>query len=1813
MSYQEPDAPIETIAIIGMSGRFPGAGNIEKFWQNLCDGVESISFFSDETLLATNGVDPALLDNPDFVKAKGIIEDVDLFDASFFDLSPREAEFIDPQHRLFLECAWEALENAGYDPHTYPGAIGVYAGSSLNTYLLNNITENQDAMNTVDWYQIMLSNDKDFLSTRVSYKLNLTGPSLNIQTACSTSLVAVQMACQSLLDYQCDMALAGGVSISFPHQDGYLYQEGMIFSPDGHCRAFDAAAGGIVVGEGVGLVALKRLSEALADGDHIYAVIKGSAINNDGSLKVGYTAPSVEGQAQVIATAQAIAGVDPATVTYVETHGTGTILGDPIEISALNSVFQAKTGQKGFCAIGSVKTNIGHLDTAAGIAGLIKTALALKHKLIPASLHFENPNPKINFADSPFYVNTKLTKWKTGPTPRRAGVSAFGIGGTNAHVVLEEAPIPPKSSSGRTENLLLLSAKTSSALEKMTQNLAAHLKQHPHLNLTNVAYTLQVGRRAFAHRRMLVCHNAHDAVQAIETGDTQRILTSTRPARRGSVVFMFTGQGSQYVTMAQELYQLEPIFRRQVDFCATFLQPILGFDLRHILYPLPEHFETATQQLLQTAVTQLALFVIEYALAKLWQAWGIQPEAMIGHSIGEYVAACLAGVFSVEEALGLVATRGRLMQAQPGGSMLAVSMPEEQVKPYLGPHLSLAAVNGPAQCVVSGPKESINSLEAQLAAENITCRQLFTSHAFHSEMMAPMLEPYLEQVKAVALKPPQIPFISNVTGTWITASQATSPDYWGQHLRQGVRFAAGVQTLLAEPDRIFLEIGPGNVLASLVRQQINPASPPPILSSLRHPQNDTTDRAFLLNTLGQLWLNGAAVNWEAFYGDKPGRRVPLPTYPFERQRYLIEPQEVDDADDANQPQIGYVAAEVADWFYQPAWKQATPPEFFAAPLPAPSQSNWLIFTDEGNWGAKMARQLQELGHNVVQVMIGATFKQIGPAAYTLNPNSANDYHRLFAELHRLNRMPHLLTHFWSLTTADQPLTAVSFEKGQKQGFYSLIFIAQAINKLAPAQPLKIQVVSNGLHPVTGDEILRPEKSTLSGPCRVIPIEYPQIQCRHIDIILPPPNSSQETRLINLLIAETALTSAETVVAYRGSHRWSQTLEACRMNANTQPPARLKKAGVYLVTGGLSEAGMSPAEYLAQTVGARLILTTPDALPAREQWREWPATHSAEDKISRAIRNAQILENRGASILIVNADITRADQVQAVVAQARRQFGPIQGVIHAANGTGEKTTIQLTTPEQAAHILAPQVEGTLALEQALAAEPLDFFILCSSISSIMPVEGQASQCAANAFLDAFAQSRRGQNGAPCTSINWNIRAENGASANATSTEPQQGNFPENGLSSQDGQKALERILHYACPQVLVSKVPPRGPVENGRNAAATTQPLAPPPAPDSFGNGITGSAGQQPALPQPTGPQDSLEAQITAIWQNLLGLESIGINDNFFELGGHSLLAMRLFSQIEKTLHRKFPVALLFQLPTIKQMADYLREKEHQPALRALVTIRAQGDRPPFFFIHAIGGFVMRYRDLAQAMGKDQPVYALQSIGIDLKQTPHNRVEEMAAHYIKEMQSVQPHGPYFVGGLSFGGIVAYEIACQLQAQGQPVGMVAIFDTMVFQLPHFKQSLSWQKRLSFHLKTVAAKLNHHAQNLKNRSSGQKLQYVQTIITEGFSSLLNTGEDEDLPVSDNNPAQKHVSIATSRTWQELQGFNIEANNHYIPKHYHGNVILFHITKNSGIHYGWEELVDGKVEIYIVPGTHTSLIEGRSAFYVASKLRELMDRAQP
>ena len=1500
------------IAIIGMSGRFPGASDLDDFWNNLRDGKESISTFNPDEIL-DSGIDPLILNHPNYVKAGSILDDVDLFDAAFFKFSPREARIMDPQHRLFLECAYEALQNAGIDPQRYDGSIGVFAGANSNTYKQHDSVDVQDpaGYNRQDY----LGNDRSFLSTRVSYKLNLKGPSLTIQTACSTSLVATHMAYQSLLSGECDIALGGGASIRFPQKTGYFYSKEGIRSPDGHCRAFDISAQGTVGGEGIGIVVMKRLADALADGNSIQAIIKGSALNNDGSRKAGFTAPSVEGQAKVISRALAMAEVNPDSIGYIEAHGTGTIIGDPIEIAALTRAFRGKGCQKNqFCAIGSLKTNLGHLDSAAGVAGLIKTVLMLQHRQIPPSLHYKEGNPQIDFEHSPFFVNSALTEWQAGSSSLRAGVSSFGIGGSNVHMVLQEAPqIRASFTSSRPAKLLLLSAKIDTTLERASEELAVHLRKHPRLALADVAFTLQTGRQQFKYRRMLVCHASSDAVTALESRDPKIVFNGISGDERRPVVFMFPGQGAQYVDMGRELYEIEPGFREPFDQCCELLMPAIGIDLRKLLFPAPEDSEQATRQINQTSITQPALFAIEYSLAQLWNSWGVNPQAMIGHSIGEFVAACLAGVFNLADALSLVSVRARMMQEMGAGSMLAIPMAVDKVRKVLTDELSVAAINAPSMCVVSGPTDAVSELESGLAKQAVECRRLHTSHAFHSRMMEPVRQSFEDLVRDIEIGKPKIPYISNLTGDWVTAEQVEDPAYWGRHLRETVQFAAGLETLFENPASLFLEVGPGQTLSTLVRGNPAKKSEHVVIASMRHPNNRQSDSTVLLNSLGRLWLVGVDVDWTSFHSEAPPMLVPLPGYPFERQSYWIDQRL---ATDRPRP-IAANNIKLIDpghWFYVPGWKSAVEP--LTLKNPQLRDGPWLVFSDGSSLAERVVNQLIEQGREVAVVVPGSLFSSHEVANFTMRPNRHDDMVELFGELRLHGKMPRTILHLWSIAPLDaRNISDGDAEQAMTDSFYSLLHLAQVLDQSTGMDPVEIVVIASGTQSVSGDESLCPQHAAISGLCHVIPQEQDRLRCRSIDIEFSNDSSNLDQKARQIL-QELSLDSTDSMIALRPSGRWRQVFNPVILDQPVPPDAGLRENGVYLITGGFGKIGLELGQYLAQTVAARLVLIGRSEIPARDSWDDCLASMGEASAVGSKILAIRALEEAGAEVLAFTADVTSEERMRAVIDQATSEFGQINGVIHAAASIGQESFQLLRDLDRESCELQflPKIRGLQVLDRVLEGLRPDFCILMSSLASLLGGLRFGAYASANAFLDAFARSRSGRDGLPWMSVNWDGWYFGNPESSSKSTVARLAMTPAEGVN------AFARLVQIRpIPQLVISTCDLQTRLEQWAQPSEALESESPVP-------GNVSQEAQSEGGPADT-TREAIERRLSAIWSELIGVESIGLHDNFFDLGGDSLLALQVTSRLRESLLADLSAATVLESPTIAELSERVMEQQ----------------------------------------------------------------------------------------------------------------------------------------------------------------------------------------------------------------------------------------------------------------------------------------------
>jgi len=1498
------------VAVIGMAGQFPGARNIHQFWENLKNGVESLSFFSDQELTDL-GVNPELLRAPNFVKAKGgVLEEKEYFDAAYFGYTPSEAELMDPQMRLLHENTAAALNDAGYDSFSYNGLIGLYVGASSNFYweALSTLSGKIETVGQIPASQLI---HRDYLSTRISYKLNLKGQSISVNTACSTSLVAIHMACRGLLSGECDMAIAGGVTLQ-GNNTGYIYQEGLILSPDGHCRAFDAKAQGSVVGEGVGMVVLKPLENALADGDHIYAIVKGSAANNDGFRKVGYAAPSIRGQAEVIQAALNMAEADAESITYVETHGSGTALGDPTEIEALKQAFD--TEKKAFCNIGSVKTNIGHLDVAAGVASFIKTVLALKHRQIPPSLNFEIPNPKIDFDNSPFQVSTQLTEWKNGAHPLRAGVSSFGIGGTNAHVVLEEAPEQTSSASTRSQHILTLSAKSLPALDRASKDLAEYLQLNPGINLADVAYTLQVGRRVFPYRRFLVCSNTADAAQAFSAPDSKTLKTFYCKHENPAVIFMFSGLGSQYVNMGLELYRVDPDFRQELDGCFELLQALVDYDVKSVLYP--SGAGAAKRNLDEPEVAQPIMFIFEYALAQLLIKWGIAPDMMIGYSFGEYVAACLAGVFSLKDALQLILTRGQLIQTLPAGKMLSVPLPKEKILPLLE-SLEIAIDNGPS-CIVCGPAKDVAVFEEKMKEMRLLCMYVENSHALHSRMMTPILRAFEQKVSQISLIPPVIPYISNVTGNWIQANEATDPHYWSKHLSQTVRFADGVRELLKEDHSIFVEVGPGRALSNFVRQNPNRNLIQLVVNLIRNQQEDISDHNHFLSKIAQLWLYGKNVDWNRCYWGENRHRVALPTYPLERQRFWIDGNHLSKKAFSETDPL-QKKADIADWFYVPSWKRTLQPLSTNGSL---KSLVYLLFIDDCEVGSALARALRDRGHQVFNVGAGEAFERRAEFDYSIQPEHPESYDRLWNDLLQSGKIPGQIIHLWSLTPDGDEET--DFESVLNKGFYSLLYLAKAITKQKVISEIQIDVVTNQLYEVTGKEDLSPAKSTVIGAVRVIPQEYPFLVCRTIDVALPASDNGEKTRLIHHLVQETSTVPSDRVIAYRNQYRWVQIYDPVRLDSPARRPARLRDHGVYLITGGLGNIGFSLARHLIKNVNARLILLGRAAMPAREERQAWLDNHGQEDKISKKIQRIQELEALGGEVLVLDVNVANEEQMRSVIHQAEGRFGSINGVIHAAGNTNSKSFLcpvdQINKTTCNEHF-QPKIHALLVLEKVFRNHELDFCILTSSLAPILGGLGFAPYSAANSFMDAFAYQLNRAHSRHWISVNWGDWTFSETPGQTPTTGLNEAKLA---MSPEEGMETFDRILSQSVAnQIIVSA----GSLQHRISKWVQLESLR-----SNEDTAKTQTTYSRPNLLNPyVAPQTPLEEKIARIWETFFGFEKLGVQDDFFELGGDSLKAMIVLSKIQKELSVAVPITEFFRNPQVEGLAQFINNAEKSTA------------------------------------------------------------------------------------------------------------------------------------------------------------------------------------------------------------------------------------------------------------------------------------------
>jgi len=2124
------------IAVVGMAARLPGAENIAEYWRNLRDGVESIRTYTEQELLDA-GEKLENIRRPGYVKAGAPLDGMELFDGEFFGFSPKERAILDPQHRHFLECTWEALEDAGHMPQDFEGQIGLYGGCGMGSYFYFNLCSNQDLVDSVGLFLLRhTGNDKDFLVTRAAYLLDLKGPAVSVQTACSTSLVATHMACQSLLSGECDMALAGGVTIEIPHRRGYVYHEGEVLSPDGHCRAFDAQAAGTVFGSGTGIVALRRLPDAIEDRDHIYAVIRGSAINNDGGSKVGYLAPSVDGQAEAMAEAYAVAGVSPDEIGYIECHGTGTNMGDPIELAALTQAFRTQTERVGFCRIGSVKTNIGHLDTAAGIASLIKASLAVHHKELPASLNYSAPNPNVELDQTPFIVNDTLRDWAAEKGSRIAAVNSLGVGGTNAHVVLAEAPEHEAPAPGRRLQLLTLSARNRKALDGNAERLARHLREQADVDLADVAYTLHVGRHAFDHRCVVAAESAEEAAALLESGDPRRVFKHTIVEGDASVAFMFPGGGSQQVSMGARLYDEEPVFKKHVDQGLSRLEELCGVDLRPLWFPDGADQEAAERELERMPHQLPAIFIVEYALAQLWKSWGVEPRALIGHSVGENTAACVAGVMTFDDCLKLVHLRGVLFERVPESAMLSVGMSAEDVEPLLEGECDLAVINTPDLCVVSGSIENVERLQARLEERDVETRRVAVPVAAHSRMLEPILGEFRAYLESIELRAPEVPFVSNRTGTWITDEQAQDPGYWVKHLRHSVRFGECVGTLLEAPGRVLLEVGAGQTLSSLARQHPSASPRHNIIPSLPHRDDGVSDATFFLTSLGRAWASGVTFELADLWEGERRRRVSLPTYAFVHKPYFVERKEPV----ASVRDVTHLKKipSIEQWGYREAWGRRSV-EAAASMEP----TTWLMFIDEAGVGQRLCRRLREQGHRVILVHEGDGFLKRSDDEYTVSPERGRSgYDALIRDLMASGGVPSQIVHLW-LVTDQQTFRPGSsfFHRNLAVGFYSLFFLAQALGDENVPVPLRLNVVSSGMQQVLGEPVPDPEKATVLGPCRVLPREMPGVETLCVDVALPKVERSLVEMLAGVarsfvgdsrsnagldeiaaaLELELGAKIEDSVVAYREGARYVQRFEPLQLAApEADALGSLREGGVYLITGGMGDLGLNLAAFLARQHKAKLVLVGRTPLPKNHE----------------AIR---ALEKAGGEVMLGAADVSNLQAMSRVVDAARARFGTIHGVFHTA-GLVRDDLIQLKNEADIDSVFASKIHGTVVLDTLFGDDDLDFMVLFSSTSAIIAPAGQVDYVAANAFLDSFARSKSSNQKTRVVSVNWGIWKDIGIAARAfsdaspsvdkTEPEPCRIEYPLIDARTRDahGRTVLTTELSPETDWILdqhrtlagEALIPGTGYIELVRAALREFGESGPfeignlfflrplyvpdeeerevrillqhteqgydyevrsecrlngqrgfqlhaeasvrldgllrppsidvdaidarcsrervPPAPGglpsaqedqlqfgprwrvlqqvSYGDGEAlaklalpakfeaeaGTYGLHPALldiatgyamqliddyqgeelwvpvsygqvrvygdlgsevlswvrhrdeSQPGGdfakfdvtitttagevlvevrdftikrmaadssfdlgappsraeveledttgpavthdrtpaerqlqrnmdegiepqegtealarvldnssehrivvtsldlddlteqvarqfgeraeggikferpdldseyqaPSDDIERTLAGFWEELLGVDRVGVRDSFFDLGGHSLIAVRLFARIEKAYKVDLPISVLFEAPTIESCAALIRDaigdratsepasesSGHRPRYKHLVAMHPRVDAPgkPFFLVAGMFGNVLNLRHLANLVGVERPFYGLQARGLYGDEPPHETFEEMARDYIAELRTVQPEGPYMIGGFSGGGITAFEMARQLDEVGQKVDLLLLLDTPLPKRPPLTTKDRAQVKL---------------QELKQRGPAYLSQWARDRFAWEVSQLQKRlGPDAE--EATHTPDQFQNEAIEKAFRDALPRYTVEP--------YDGALVLFRPKQDRAYVLGDDRVLDrGKewvwedngwspycsdIEVYEMPGDHDSMVLEPNVRVMAEQLRACIEEAE-
>lgn len=1466
------------IAVIGMSIRCPGANNISEYWENLVNGKESIKQLTREQLIAM-GVEEDTINNPNYIKASGALEGSEFFDANFFNYVQDEATHLDPQTRVYHEITWEALEDAGCNPNTYSGMIGMFIGVPINTMwkVYSSLSKNNKNLNQ---YYIEILNNKDSLPMLISNKLNLQGPSFSVNTACSSSLVAIHQACRSILTGDCNVAVAGGVNIGSNQKAGYFYEEDLIFSSDGHCKPFDSNANGTIFSEGAGAVVLKRLSEAIKDKDHIYGIVKGSAINNDGNRKLGYMSPSIEGQTECARKAIIMSKVKPESISYVEAHGTGTKLGDPVELKALEEAYQIPDVST--CAIGSVKSNIGHLDTASGVAGLIKVLLSLEKKKIPALINFNKANENIDFANSPFYVNDKLRKWESKEgEPLRAAVSSFGIGGTNAHLILEEAPREENLSSDQL-SLFTFSAKTNESLLEYLKKYANYLSKNDVKNLSSLAYSLALGRSEFDYRITFPSVSKNNLIKEIETAISKKPFLEPINSEK-QIVFMFSGQGSQYSSMGKDMYDHLPFFKSWIDKGLNLLESLSNENFKQFIFSTSDN-----EELTDTKYVQPLLFIFEYAVAKYLMHLGINPKFMIGHSVGEYVAAALSGVFSYEEGLILLVERGKLIGALPKGSMLSVATNQEGIKEYLNKKLSVASINSPNQLVISGDVTSINELSSKLENKDITNIKLRTSHAFHSAMMDPIIEDFRAVLKRIQFNIPKIPFISNLTGKLALEEEVISEEYWLNHLRHTVKFSEGIKTLVDHKTDTFLELGPGKTLTTLFKQNTSDIRKYLSINLIPH-RNDTTDSSYhFLENIGKLWSNGVKIDWKKYYSEMGQKKVPMPTYAFEKTKYPVVVGNYQSIKENGFENFKHDKKSILDSFYLPSWKKA----YLVKNKNTLIKKYSLFFAEESDLSNKLEDTFSENKSNLLVIKKGDEFFKISDVCYQINPNDSSHYIRLFQDLENKNIVPETVLYNWK--SPDEIIfdTKMTLDENTS-GFFYMQNILKSLDTIQGLKNNRVFLISDSLYNIINTEKISTEHAITSGLLKVVTQEIPSVFSCIIDTNLGDTNDL--VKLSQHIYDEVEYNNLDKIVALRNGIRWTQHIE--NIPVTKEKHSKIRENGIYLITGGLGRLGHTIAKYLYEKYNAKLILLGRTKLPPYTEW--------TDKKLNENIKLQRLNEllNIGAQVEYLGCNINDENEFTTILNDTEMRIGKVDGVIHAAGILdsdyfmhGNKIDMKKAVSQ-----FGPKMYGTRNLHSYFEKRKVDFVWLSSSLSSFLGGVGNVSYSSGNIFMDSFV-IKNARN-----SVNW-------ISVNLDTLKLGKKEDKEF-IGENELIEAFEASLKLqGINQVIVAKgnIQERfkkyilDRMEEVDSVSKTT---------------IVSSINRSSISNQYVEPSTNTEKKLVEIWTGFLNINNIGIEDDFFELGGDSLKGMALLKLIMKEFGVKINLVELFETASVKTLAS----------------------------------------------------------------------------------------------------------------------------------------------------------------------------------------------------------------------------------------------------------------------------------------------------